>query len=243
MSLGLPLLRTTGQARELRRGVLAVIPLWAGVAPFAVTFALLARTAGLSIIETQLLSLTVFAGAAQVALVTLLATGANGIAIVLTVLALNLRHVLYGLSLSKQFGSKTRVPIPALAFLLTDEGYGVTIRDGLDGRGGPSFYLGAGLSLYGVFNLTTLVGSLVGQLLPSPEKLGLGFIFPLTFLTLLLPLLRHWRQSLVAATAAIAALLLSRVMAGGVTILLAALIAASLGVALETIGTRKEVTA
>lgn len=107
MSLGLPLLRTTGQARELRRGVLAVIPLWAGVAPFAVTFALLARTAGLSIIETQLLSLTVFAGAAQVALVTLLATGANGIAIVLTVLALNLRHVLYGLSLSKQFESET----------------------------------------------------------------------------------------------------------------------------------------
>jgi predicted branched-subunit amino acid permease len=119
----------------------------------------------------------------------------------------------------------------------------VTVRDGLDGRGGPSFYLGASLGLYGVYNLTTLIGSLIGQLLPSPEKLGLSFIFPLTFLALLLPLLRHWRQWLVAAAAALSALLLSRVVAGGLTVLLAELIAASLGVALETIGAPKEETA
>ncbi|HEY8598982.1 MAG TPA: AzlC family ABC transporter permease [Thermomicrobiales bacterium] len=243
MSPEVPLNRTAGQASELRRGVVAMIPLWAGVAPFAVAFALLARTAGLSVIETQLLSLTVFAGGAQVALVTLLAAGANGIAIVLTVLALNLRHVLYGLSLSTQFGPDIKLPIPLLAYVLTDEAYGVTIRDGLDGRGGPSFYFGAGLSLYGVFNLTTLAGSLVGQLLPNSERLGLSFIFPLTFLALLMPLLRHWRQCLVAATAAISALLLGRVVAGGLTILLAALIAAGLGVALETLGARKEETA
>lgn len=240
MSLELPIHRTAGGRSELRRGAVAMIPLWAGVAPFALAFALLARTAGLSVVETQLLSLTVFAGGAQVAIVTLLATDANGVAIVLTTLALNLRHILYGLSLSKQFGPATKLPIPLLAYALTDEAYGVTVRDGLDGRGGPSFYLGAGLSLYGVFNLTTLAGSLVGQLLPSPEKLGLSFIFPLTFLALLIPLLRHWRQCLVAAAAAISALLLSRVVAGGLTILLAALIAASLGVALETIGSRTE---
>lgn len=243
MSLEIPLRRAARQASELRRGVLAVIPLWAGVIPFAVAFALLARTAGLSVLETQALSLTVFAGAAQVAIITLLMAGANGIAIVLTVLALNLRHTLYGLSLSKQFGPVARMPIPLLAFLLTDEAYGVTIRDGLDGHGGPSFYLGASLSLYGVYNLTTLAGSLVGQLLPNPEQLGLGFIFPLTFLALLVPLLRHWRQCVVAAAAALAALLLSRVVAGGLTILLAALIAASLGVALEMIGTPAKETA
>lgn len=243
MSLEIPMRRTAGQASELRRGVVATIPLWAGVIPFAMAFALLARAAKLGVIETQLLSLAVFAGAAQIALVTLLATGANAIAIILTVLALNLRHILYGLSLSKQFGPGVKLPIPLMAAFLTDEAYGVTVRDSLDGRGGPSFYLGASLGLYGIYNITTLLGSLIGQLLPSPEKLGLSFIFPLTFLALLLPLLRHWRQWLVATAAALSALLLSRVVAGGLTVLLAALLAASLGVVLETIGAHKEGTA
>src|SRR6185437_7585071 len=108
--------------------------------------------------------------------------------IVLTVLALNLRHALYGLSLRRQLGRRTRPPLPLLAFLLTDEAYGVTVRDGLDGGGGPGFLLGAGLSLYGAYNLATLAGVLAGRLLPDPRRLGLDFVFPLTFLALLLPL-------------------------------------------------------
>src|SRR4051794_1743587 len=192
---------------EVRRGFLAMLPLWAGVVPFALAFALLARTAGFSALETQGLSLLVFAGGAQIAMVTLYAGGAGAVAIVLTVLVLNLRHVLYGLSLSRQLGRHTRPPLPCLAFTLTDEAYGVTIRDGLDGRGGPAFFLGASLSLYVVFNLATLAGVLVGRLLPDPQRLGLDFIFPLTFLALLLPLLRNWRQGVVAASSAVAALL------------------------------------
>ena len=226
--------------REMRRGAVAMIPLLAGALPFAFAFALLARTAGLSVIETQILTLTVFAGGAQVAIVTLLIAGSGGVAIVLTALALNLRHILYGLSLGKQFGPITRPPLPLLAAFLTDESYGLTIRDGLDGGGGPRFFLGASLSLYGLFNLATLVGSLIGQLLPDPARLGLGFIFPLTFLALLLPLLRGWRHLIVAGVAAIAVLLLGRVAAGGVATLLAALLAASLGVALESFGARGE---
>lgn len=228
----------TRRTSEVRRGFLAMIPLWAGVAPFAVAFALLARTAGFSALETQALSLLVFAGGAQIAIVTLYAGGASAVAIVLTVLVLNLRHVLYGLSLSRQLGRQTSPPLPVLAFLLTDEAYGVTVRDGLDGRGGPRFFLGACLSLYGAFNLATLVGALAGRLLPDPHRLGLDFIFPLTFLALLLPLLRNWRQGIVAAISACAALLLSRVTAGGVTILLAAITAAALGVALDHLGPR-----
>lgn len=215
-----------------------MVPLWAGIVPFALAFALLARAAGFSPLATILLSSTVFAGAAQVAIVTLVSAGASGIAIVLTVLALNLRHLLYGLSLKRQFGPTSRREQAALAFVLTDEAYGVTIRDGLEGGGGPGFYLGASLSLFGVFNLTTLVGSLLGQLLPDPARLGLGFIFPLTFLALLLPLLRGWRQWAVALAAALVALLLKPVVSGGLATLLASATAAALGVALERLRPR-----
>jgi predicted branched-subunit amino acid permease len=79
-----------------RRGVLAVPPLWLGVVPFAVALSLLARSAGLDPWQTQACSALIFAGSAQVALVT---GGSGWLAVLLTGVLLNLRHELYGLSL------------------------------------------------------------------------------------------------------------------------------------------------
>ena len=112
---------TPAASTEIRRGFLAMVPLWAGVAPFAMTFGILARTAGFTALETQALSMLVFAGSAQIAIVTLFAGGAGAGAIVATALVLNLRHILYDLSLSWGWGRPTRPPLPFLAFLLTDE--------------------------------------------------------------------------------------------------------------------------
>ena len=219
--------------RDVRRGLVAMVPLWPGVVPFGVAFAILARTAGFSALATQALSVFVFAGASQVATVTLYASGAGAIALVLTVLLLNLRHVLDGLSLRPWLGARTRPPWPALAFLLTDEAYGMSVRAFLDGRGSVPFFLGCGLSLFGVWQLATITGSLLGSVLPNPKGIGLDFIFALTFLALVVPLIRSWRHVVVAAVAAVAALVLNRHFAGGVTVLLTVLIAATLGAALE----------
>ena len=101
---------------EIRRGFLAMVPLWAGVAPFAMTFGILARTAGFTALEAQALSMFVFAGSAQIAIVTLFAGGAGATAIVVTALVLNLRHILYGLSLSRGWERPPRPPLPFLAF-------------------------------------------------------------------------------------------------------------------------------
>ncbi len=220
---------------EARRGFLAVVPLWLGVCPFAVAFALLARAAHFDVLTTQACSALIFAGASQVAVVTLAAQGANAAAIVLTALLLNLRHVLYALSLNERLGPRTptRPPRPLLAFVLTDEVYGLTIKALDEGRGGVAFYVGAGLSLYGSFNLATLAGSLLGTLIPNTAALGLDFIFPLTFLALLLPLLRERRHIVVAAASGLLAVAISRIAPGGVTILGAAIGAATLGAVLD----------
>ena len=61
----------TAASAEIRRGFLAMVPLWAGVVPFAMTFGILARTAGFTAPEAQALSMFVFAGSAQIAIVTL----------------------------------------------------------------------------------------------------------------------------------------------------------------------------
>ena len=57
---------TPAASTEIRRGFLAMVPLWAGVSPFAMTFGILARTAGFTALETQALSMLVFAGSAQI---------------------------------------------------------------------------------------------------------------------------------------------------------------------------------
>ena len=220
-------------AREVRRGVAAVVPLWAGVIPFAVAFAVSARAADLTILETQALSMLVFAGSAQLAVVTLVAAGSGATAIVLTALALNLRHVLYGLWLGARLGVRTRPPRPVLAGFLTDESYGLTVKAFLDGRGSDAFLLGASLGLYVPFAAATLAGSLLGSLLPDPAAIGLDVVFPLSFLALLLPLLRSRLDLAVALVAGAASLGLGRVVDGGVAVLLATAGAATLGAALD----------
>jgi 4-azaleucine resistance transporter AzlC len=222
----------------MRRGFLAVAPLWPGDIAFGLAFALIARTSGFSGIETQALSMLVFAGSAQLAAVTLFADGAGVAAILLTVLVLNLRHVLYALSLDRLLTRPTRVPRPLLAFFLTDEAYGFAIRraaerDDRANRTIEPFYVGVAVSLYITFAIATLCGLLFGSLLPNPERLALGFIFPLTFLALLIPLVQSRRGLLVACVAGAVALSLSTVAGSGETIVGATVVAAGLGTALD----------
>jgi len=221
------------RSREIRRGFLAVVPLWPGVMSFAVAYAVLARTSGYSAIETQLMTLLVFAGSAQLAMVTLYANGTGAVTIVLTALILNLRHILYGLSADRQLERDERPRRSIVAFFLTDETYGITTREWMAGRGSAGFMLGTGLGLYAAFAVATLAGILFGSLLPDVEKSGIDFIFPLSFLALLIPLVRSRVQFIVAATAATIAIAAGQVFSGGVTILLATVAAALAGVALE----------
>ncbi|SMB89955.1 AzlC family ABC transporter permease [Deinococcus hopiensis] len=217
------------------RGFRALMPLWLGLVPFAAAYAVTARAAHLSLLETQLMSLTVFAGASQFAAVGLFGAGASGWGIVGTTFLLNARHMLYGLSLSRDL--PLTVPERLLgALFLTDEAYGVTVVQGPREPGGVSFafLLGAELSLYAVWNASTFVGALAGAVLPDPAALGVGVIFPLAFLGLLTPLLKEGRPALVALLSGLGAWGLSRVLPGGLVVLLAGVGGALLGAVLVT---------
>jgi len=203
-------------------------PLWLGVIPFGVAYAVLARDAGLSLLETQALSLLVFAGSSQVSAVGLFGRGAGGPEIVFTTLLLNVRHVLYGLSLGRRVPMTRRERLVA-AFFLTDEAYGVSIARGA--RSFP-FVLGAELSLYLTWNVATLGGALLGGIIPDPERIGVDFVFPLAFLALLVPLLRRRVDVLVAIVAGALAWLLARGLPGGLPILVAGVVGSLLGAVL-----------
>lgn len=202
-----------------------MVPLWLGVVPFALAYAVTARSAGLSTWDTQLMSLMVFAGGAQFSAAGLFAVEAGALTLVLTTFLINARHVLYSLSLGQRMRLTWLERIVAAHFL-TDEAFGVTISRGATGF---AFLLGAELSLYVVWNVSTLTGSLASAAVPDPAALGVDFIFPLAFLALLVPLLRGWPELGVAAFSGAAAVTAERFASSGMAILVAGTLGALLG--------------
>ncbi len=207
------------------RGFWVLAPLWLGVIPFGLAYAVTARSAGLSLLETQALSALVFAGSAQLSAVGLFAAGAAGVEIVLTTLLLNARHVLYGLSLGRGL-RLTRRERPVAAFFLTDEAFGVVAA--AKERSFP-FLLGAELSLFMMWNIATLGGFLLGAAIPDPARLGVDLIFPLAFLALLVPLVRTRVELLVAVAAGALAFGLAQALPGGLPILITGICGSLLG--------------
>jgi len=207
------------------RGFRAVVPLWLGVVPFGAAYAVTAREAGLSLLETQLMSLLVFSGGAQFSAAGLFAVGASGPTVILTTFLINARHLLYGLSLGQLVPMRWLQKLVA-AHLLTDEAYGLTVAH--EARS-FAFFLGAGFSLFPVWNLSTLAGSLLSDAVPNPAALGVDFIFPLAFLALLIPLLTGWKEVAVALFAGGVALGASQVTSSGPAVLLAGTLGPLLG--------------
>jgi len=212
-----------------RAGFRAVLPLWIGIVPFGAAYAVSARAAGIGPFETQLMSLLVFAGGAQFAAVGLVAAGAGPWTLVSTTLLINLRHVLYGVVVGATTPLDGRRRWLA-AHLLTDEVFGVHIAQG---RGQASFLIGAGVSLYLVWNLATLAGTLLAHAMPDPGAIGLDIVFPLAFLALLVPLLRDWPALFVAVSAALGTWAASHVLGPSLALTVVAPLAAALGAVLS----------
>ncbi len=168
--------------RLFRRGFVTLLPLWLVAAPFAVTYVIAARTAEVTPWQAQLLSLTLYSAAAQLAMMQLLASGTAAWTILLTMVVMNLHQLLYGLSIRKQI-RPTAGSYPLLAWWLTDAAYGVAIAD--PRHQNVSFLLGAELSIFIAWNLCTALALWFGRLLSQFDLSQVSFIAPLTFFLLL----------------------------------------------------------
>jgi predicted branched-subunit amino acid permease len=207
------------------RGYFALLPLWSGAIPAGVAYGVAARSAGLSVGETQLMSLVVFTAAGQIGAVSLIAGGASPLLLIGTVVALNAQLLLLGLAIGRQLRLSWLERL-ATAWLLTDGAYGVSLGVG------PlrlAVLLGAGASMYTGWNLGTALGAGVGAVLPGPGAFGIDLVAPLSFLAVLVPLVRSRPAVLVAAVAGIAALLMARIAPGGVAVLGAGLVGCVVG--------------
>ncbi|HMQ33235.1 MAG TPA: AzlC family ABC transporter permease [Chloroflexaceae bacterium] len=206
---------------DLRAGYLAMLPLWLGAAPFGVIYAVSALAAGLTPAQTLAMSLLVFAGAAQFTAVGMVAAGAGPLAITLTTLIINARHLLMAASLAPHLRGVGPWRRLLLAAGLTDESYAVGVGRYLEGRGSAAFQIGCNLSLYTCWPLSTVAGIALGQAIPDPAAYGLDLVFPLTFIGLLVPLLRQPANRPAAAIAAALTVLGALLLPGSWYVLLA----------------------
>ena len=209
--------------QEFIAGVLEELPLQLGVAPFGLVFGILGIESGLSPIQTICLSLILFGGASQIVFAQLVAAATPFGIILSSVTMINLRHLLYGLSMASYLHKLPLYWRVLLAYLLTDEAYAVSIRR--FSQQPPSRYmhfhlLGTGLTLHLFWQASTIIGVLIGQALPN--MLSLGFVIPLTFIAIIAPIIKR-QSELIAAGCATAAVFLTYELPWNLWLILAAL--------------------
>jgi 4-azaleucine resistance transporter AzlC len=195
---------------------------------YGISFGAISVAAGLSVLQTCALSLLLFTGASQFALVGVVSAGGAPLSGALTGLLLGTRNTLYGLRLAPLLGW-TGWRRATAAHLVIDEStaMSVTRTNPEEARVG---FLSTGLAVFALWNLATLGGALAGEALGDPRTYGLDAAVGGAFLALLWPRLRDRRNQLTAVLAVALALTLVPVTPAGVPVLAAALVALGVGV-------------
>ena len=181
----------TTRGQEFRAGIKDGLPLQLGIMPFGVVFGVLGVESGLTPWQTFFMSSLLFAGTSQIIFAQLIALATPALILIGSVAALNARHLLYSASISSYIRHQPLRWRILLAYLLTDEAYAVSI---VRYQSQPScahmhyHLLGSGLLLWSVWQISTLIGILAGAAIPA--SLALGFVIPLIFMAIVLPLIK-----------------------------------------------------
>ncbi|AYV30313.1 AzlC family ABC transporter permease [Streptomyces sp. CJ_13] len=192
-----------------------------GLSGFA--FGVTAAGAGISTLQACVLSLLVFTGASQFALVGALAAGGNPFTAAAGAFFLGTRNAFYGLRLS-QLLALPRAVRPLAAHWVIDETTAVALAQP-DRKSARLGFTVTGLTLYVLWNLTTLLGALGAEAIGDTDAWGLDAAGPAVFLALLAPMLKTSTERAVAALALVLGLGLLPVLPAGVPVLVAALAA------------------
>ncbi len=199
---------------------------------YGLSFGAVSTASGLDVLQTCALSLLMFTGASQFALVGVLASGGTPWAGAATALLLGTRNTLYGLRLAPLLAWPARRRVAA-AHLVIDESTAMAVtRDSTpDARLG---FLVTGGSVFVLWNLATLLGAVAGETIGDPQALGLDAAVGAAFLALLWPRLDRPLHRWVAVAAAAVALGAVPVTSAGVPVLAAAGVALLAGVLTRT---------
>lgn len=231
------------QVTEFKKGSQSGISIAIGYMPIALTFGLIAKTTGLSLGETVMMSMLVFAGAAQYISLSLLAQGIGMFEIVLTTFIVNIRHFLMSASLNEKADEDSIAARMGYSFGITDETFSVAAtREGTVNAG---YMFGLNLTAYSSWVVFSGLGFLIGAGLPQTLQESMSVALYAMFVGLLVPSMKtNMKVVFLAVLAACfnSIFTLGEIMSTGWAIVLATLLSAILVELVETLknGRRRE---
>ena len=167
------------------KGIIDVSPLMIPVIPFGLIFGVLSIDIGFTPLETMGMSIIIFGGASQIILLQLFSGGASSLVIISSVGAVNSRHLLYGAVVSEHLSDLKLIWKILISYFLVDQAFARSNEYFKKNNDKNKYFhiVGGGITCWVIWQTTTFLGIVVGSFIP--EKLGLSFAVPLTFLALL----------------------------------------------------------
>lgn len=209
-----------------RQVVIDSLGVAAAVGVSGVSFGALATASGFTIGQAMFLSLLLFSGASQFALIGVLGGGGSAISAAATALLLSTRNMFYGIALAPilKLGPLQRT---LSAHLVIDESTAMAVVRTNERHARLAFYV-TGFAIFILWNISSFLGAVAGVSLGDPRVFGLDAAVPAVFLALIWPRLTSHRLRALATLAALLALAvvplvpvgLPIIIAGGVTVLL-----------------------
>jgi predicted branched-subunit amino acid permease len=214
-------------AKNRRPATRDAIAIGVATGAYGLSFGAISTAAGLSLWQTAALSLLMFTGASQFAMVALIGGGGNPLAGAATAALLGTRNAFYGLRLSSVLGGRGRHRALAAHFVI-DETTAMAVAAESPAGARWAFWA-TGVSVFVLWNTGTLIGALGAQAIPDPKSLGLDAAAPAAFVALLAPRMKGGGMWSVALAATAVALVAVPFVPAGVPVLLAAAVTVAVG--------------
>lgn len=218
-------------AAGVRYGFFAGQPLAPGAFVYGMVFGVLASERGLVWMEAVLMSVFVYSGSAQLAVLQGWSSAPLIAPLVATILVINARYVLFGASVQPWLAGATRPQALGSLFVLGDGNWALSMREYHAGYRDAGFILGSGLAMFAPWVLGTVTGHVLGHSIPSPAIFGLDFMLVAFAAAIGMGVWRGKSDLWPGVAAALVALALHRWLPGGWYIVGAGLAAGLVGAA------------
>ncbi|PKI16243.1 AzlC family ABC transporter permease [Colwellia sp. 12G3] len=194
----------------MNQAIVDISPLALATVPWGVLCGSLAITVGLTPLQAQLMSLLIFAGAAQLAALTIMGSVGSISSMFSSTFVISSRHLLYSAVFREHVRKSSLGLRCSIAFFLTDEMFAVTCAYMEKHKNFSAVYaLSSGITFYVIWNISTFAGIIAGQHIPNLEHLGLEFAIAATFIAIVIPNIKNRSTLVSVVSSGLSAIILS----------------------------------
>jgi len=229
----LPMLVDSNKSSWLK-ALSPAVPVMMGYLPIGFAYGVLAVNAGLSILQTVLMSVIVYAGSAQLIAASLFAQMIQPVSIIATTFIVNLRHLLMSAALAPYLQHWRNSEVAAFSFELTDESFGIHSLRFERGENKPLSSIAINLVCQLSWVIGSLIGALTGNMIEDVRPFALDYALPAMFIALLVLQIRNRRHVIIAVLGGLLSLVIWFFGATQWNVIFATIIAAAVGAGLDT---------